>query len=99
MIFAVTMKITRSTSMTSTSGVTLMPLISPSSSSEAPPAMLLAPGARFFGLAGEVREKHSAQRVRVPENRPDLAAEVVVRRDRGDCDGETDGRRDERFGD
>ncbi len=40
MIFAVTMKMTSRTSMTSTSGVTLMPLISPSSSSAEPAAIL-----------------------------------------------------------
>src|SRR5512147_1371935 len=65
MIFAVTMKMMRSTRVTSTSGVTLMPLIKPSSSPPLPPPAISLPFvARIrvvFGFAG-ARAAHRSGR-------------------------------------
>src|SRR5512139_69441 len=81
-IGAVTMKMMRSTSITSTSGVTLisaMILRSP-----ARPDPVIAMGSHPLGLALEEVDELGAEAVHPVQDRPDAVQEVVVRHDRRD---------------
>src|SRR6266700_1861690 len=103
MIFAVTMKITSSTSITSTSGVTLMPEMIPFAGWPlgAAIAHLAQPRrlARTARVIGDVGQHQVGEHLRAREQRGDPPLQVVVGRDRGQRDQDADGRRDQRLGD
>src|SRR5882724_8595102 len=102
MIFAVTTKITSSTSMTSTSGVTLMPEIKPSLPWLLGAAMDDLRGARGTARAraavGDIREHEVAEDLGRGQQRDDLALQVVVGSDRGQGDQNADRGRHDRLG-
>src|SRR3954471_20341859 len=96
---AVTMKMTRRTSMTSMSGVTLISFMPPMRRlpwREPPPAP-----ANAISDASELRARCDVEREGVHDVRDlaDAAREVVVGHDRRDRGDEADRRRDERLGD
>src|SRR5688500_10624281 len=85
---AVTMKMMSSTSVTSTSGVTLMPVM-------ADPTRRLLATLRLL----DVREQNVTERLGVAERRGEQTLKVVEHCDRRDRHHQTDGSRHERFGD
>src|SRR5687768_8508452 len=86
---AVTMKMMSNTSVMSTSGVTLMPVIAP------PVRALLAAIRRLL----HVRQEHVTERLRVAQRGREQALKVVEHRDRRDRDHEPHGCRNQGFGD
>src|SRR5262245_10907484 len=95
-IFATTMKMMRSTSVMSTSGVTLMPTI-PSSVSPCEGPAISAD--LSFGRALQVSEQDARQNLGVGERRLDEPLERVVGGDGRNRDEQPYRRRDERLGD
>src|SRR5580704_14840956 len=96
---AVTMKMTRSTSMTSMSGVTLMSFIPPM---RPPPRRTAPPPPMLIGLdppETRARGDVGGEAFHDVGDLPHAAGEVVVGHDGGDGGDEADGRRDERLGD
>src|SRR5690242_17473288 len=95
MYVAVTMKMMSRTRTTSTSGVTLIPLMRSSSSPPLPPATS-GPLAR---ARLEVRDGGVAEGGRALRRAAEPALEGVVGHDRGQRHEQADGGRDERFAD
>src|SRR5262245_38711864 len=86
---AVTMKMMSRTRITSTSGVTLIPVMGPSPW----PLVCIGSSARL-----EPRYQQAIQRFRAGEYVLDLLLEIVISDDAGDRDEKTDGRGDQRLG-
>src|SRR5205814_7587338 len=100
---AATIMLISSTSVTSTSGVTLMSLMAPPTSSSSvaagpvPATLLRSPGGGAVRVRVQLAEQHLRQPVGAGEPPPHLPVEVVVGNDRGQRHQQTDRRRDERL--